>query len=121
MTDHEGFEKWLLNKNYPKSDLIFLHNGQKYQASHISDMFQAWQARGELDAVKIKELEDEIIGWQEKSIEREQHLQIANSAVEELTAKLDKAKEVLNMANWNQIGGYEGQQKWLELNRELDK
>ena len=53
----------------------------------------AWKARGELDAVKIKELEDEIIGWQEKSIEREQHLRIANSAVEELTAKLDKARK----------------------------
>ena len=107
MTDREEFEKfWESHRLYPDWN---------------TTVWKAWQARGELDAVKIKELEDEIIGWQEKSIEREQHLQIANSAVEELTAKLDKAKEVLNMANWNQIGGYEGQQKWLELNRELDK
>ena len=44
---------------------------------------------------RIKELEAEILGWQGKSIEREQHLQIANSAVEELTAKLDMAREAL--------------------------
>ena len=54
-----------------------------------------WQARGELDAVRIKELEAEILGWQGKSIEREQHLQIANSAVEELAAKLDNARVAL--------------------------
>jgi hypothetical protein len=41
--------------------------------------------------------------------------------VAELTAKLDKAREALSMASWNNIGGYEGQQRWLELNRELDK
>jgi hypothetical protein len=53
----------------------------------------AWQARDELDAVQLQQLE----------------------------AKLDKAREALSMASWNNIGGYEGQQKWLELNRELDK
>ena len=79
MTDREEFEKfWESHRLYPDWN---------------TTVWKAWQARGELDAVKIKELEDEIIGWQEKSIEREQHLQIANSAVEELTAKLDKAKD----------------------------
>ena len=68
-------------------------NGQKETAQ------AAWQARGELDAVKIKELEAEIIGWQGKSIEREQHLQIANSAVEELTARNKELFGYIKMMN----------------------
>ena len=83
-------------------------NGQKETAQ------AAWQARGELDAVRIKDLTALVV---------QQDKDNNNYAKEiiELTAKLDKAKEALSMASWNNIGGYEGQQRWLELNKELNK
>ena len=104
----EGFEKWWLTKFSAE----FLDSDNCWSA------WTGWQARGELDAVKIKELEVEnhalglIIDNEDKELA---------DKVAELTAKLDKAREALSMASWNNIGGYEGQQRWLELNRELDK
>ena len=174
MTDREEFEKWF-NEEF----------GDDY--THTEAMLLAWQARGEIDAVRIKELEARLndtknyhIEWcganvkiaeltvknkeledklnelvkfhssadklAEKQVEcidklaeltaKNKKLEVENHAlgliidnedkeladkIAELTSKLDKARAALSMASWNNIGGYEGQQKWMELNRELDK
>jgi hypothetical protein len=50
MTDHEEFEKWWLTKFSAE----FLDSDNCWSA------WTGWQARGELDAVKIKELEAEL-------------------------------------------------------------
>lgn len=84
---------------------VALKSGE-YDGTHI---MRAW-----LLVDKVKELEEEL-----KDADGAAQI-LANQKVE-LTAKLDKAKEALSMASWNNIGGYEGQQKWMELNRELDK
>ena len=74
MTEREEFEKWYkTTKN--KGEL---------------SRFEIWQARGELDAVRIKELEAEL-----KDADGAAQI-LANQKVE-LTAKLDKAKESLQL------------------------
>ena len=84
MTDHEEFEKWWLTKFSAE----FLDSDNCWSA------WTGWQARGELDAVKIKELEVEnhalglIIDNEDKELA---------DKVAELTAKLDKAREALNV------------------------
>ena len=91
MTDREEFEL-KISMEYEQPPCID-RDCDGYADGYVDNAWWGWQTRGELDAVKIKELEAEILSWQGKSIEREQHLQIANSAVEELTAKLDKARK----------------------------
>ena len=61
-------------------------NGQKETAQ------AAWQARGELDAVRIKELEAEVKKWQTNSVDLEYKCLDKNLLNDELTAKLDKAR-----------------------------
>ena len=83
MTDREEFEKfWESHRLYPDWN---------------TTVWKAWQARGELDAVKIKELEAKLAIQQTmpmkyKRMEFNAQLQKEN---EELTAKLDKAREAL--------------------------
>ena len=87
MTDREEFEKfWESHRLYPDWN---------------TTVWKAWQARGELDAVKIKELEAKLAIQQTmpmkyKRMEFNAQLQKEN---EELTAKLDKAREALIVAN----------------------
>ena len=76
--------------------------GNNWDRELREDAFDyAWQARGLLDAVRIKELKDEIIGWRGKSIEREQHLKIANSAVEALSLQVQVLREALEVAKYS--------------------
>lgn len=76
--------------------------GNNWDRELREDAFDyAWQARGKLDAVRIKELKDEIIGWRGKSIEREQHLKIANSAVEALSLQVQVLREALEVAKYS--------------------
>lgn len=76
--------------------------GNNWDRELREDAFDyAWQARGKLDAVRIKELKDEIIGWRGKSIEREQHLKIANSAVEALSLQVRVLREALEVAKYS--------------------
>ena len=54
MTDREEFEKWYaLFKNTPLKDEGFVTLTEDI-------MFSGWQAKGELDAVRIKELEAKL-------------------------------------------------------------
>jgi hypothetical protein len=78
-----------------------------------SEVIQLRKQVAELEAIN-KQLEFRLDAWYESS-------KNAVQRVNELTAQLDKAREALSMASWNQIGGYDLQQRWLELNRELDK
>ena len=101
MTDREEFEKWL-KENYTKG---YITDSDRKLATG------AWQARGELDAVRIKELEDRLNDTKNYHIE----WCGANVKIEELTAKLDKAKEALEFyadrKNWHkdsqQFGSFE--------------
>ena len=54
MTDREEFEKWFGKDTGYKSANKELYGKIK------EAMFSAWQARGELDAVRIKELEAKL-------------------------------------------------------------
>ena len=105
MTDREEFseqfEAWWLTK-FSKE---FLDSDNCWSA------WTGWQARGELDAVRIKELEDRLNDTKNYHIE----WCGANVKIEELTAKLDKAKEALEFyadrKNWHkdsqQFGSFE--------------
>ncbi len=165
MTDREEFEL-KISMEYEQPPCMD-RDCDGYADGYVDNAWWGWQARGELNAVKIKELEAlkiaHLVGNPLKEIQTlslqvqvlrdavsmvlethyfkfmgngvDEKIQlievltatpsqdewVRKSEIGELTAKLDNAKEALNMANWNQIGGYEGQQKWLELNRELDK
>lgn len=84
MTDRE-FEKWYVEIKWDRT-------------YHTKELMQyAWQARGGLDAVRIKELEAELaikqtMPMKYKRMAFNAQLQKEN---DELTAKLDKAKEYL--------------------------
>ena len=84
MTDREEFEKWWkLFEDVPTST---------WDNEHLHNLaILAWQARGELDAVKIKELE----------------------------AKLDKAREVLEL--YSRKGWEAGWEHAVQVLEELDK
>ena len=112
MTDREEFEL-KISMEYEQPPCID-RDCDGYADGYVDNAWWGWQARGELDAVHIEGLEGAV-----KLIYS--RFSDAVAEIKELTAKLDKAREALSMASWNQIGGYEGQQKWLELNRELDK
>jgi hypothetical protein len=87
MTDREAFEKWFKaewNADYYPTEAMYL----------------AWQARGELDVVRIKELEadlDKFHEWVESqsplALREYIHAQAAWQARGELDAK--KIKEIL--------------------------
>ena len=65
----------------------------------IEDVYKsfdgAWQARGELDAVKIKELEADLDDRKREVNLRCGQIQERDIRIAELTAKLDKAREAL--------------------------
>ena len=83
MTDREEFEKWWGVKPEERSlNMSLADNLTMYD-------WQAWQARGELDAVRIKELEEKLNDTKNYHIE----WCGANVKIAELTAKLDKARE----------------------------
>ena len=58
MTDREEFEKFL-NDNFLYDTSGFIQNeAERKKAQDESFVWRAWQARGELDAVRIEELEE---------------------------------------------------------------
>ena len=82
MTDREEFEKWFCKQ---------LDTGYAFTSDEQITSW-AWQARGELDSVRIKELEirnAELQAQVFKTVFDDRNLN-------ELTAKLDKAREALD-------------------------
>ena len=105
MTDREDFEVWA--KAFYQEQQMSLNSSEhfsrpnEYMLNHYQAAFEGWQARGKKDAERIAELKDEIIGWRGKSIEREQHLKIANSAVEALSLQVQVLREALEVAKYS--------------------
>ena len=83
MTDREEFEKWWGVEPEERSLNMSLADNLTMYA------WQAWQARGELDAVRIKELEEKLNDTKNYHIE----WCSANVKIAELTSKLDKARD----------------------------
>ena len=92
MTDREEFEKWVKEG---KDFYLRRNNFSEYITHTTRVQWVAWQARGELDAVRIKELEAEVKKWQTNSVDLEYKCLDKDLLIDELTAKLDKAKEAL--------------------------
>ena len=87
MTDREEFGKWW--RETKGTDIPYTG-----LASFTEDvMFSAWQARGELDAVRIKELEsfNKHLGLLNK--ENLTFICKQKTEIAELTVKLDKARD----------------------------
>jgi hypothetical protein len=83
-------------------------NGQKETAQ------AAWQARGELDAVRIKE-------WQDIASKYAIYEEQADVKIAELTAKLDKAKEALEFECGGRCNAEYNPCNAREVLKELDK
>ena len=83
MTDREEFEKWWESE---------------FNCAEGYGAFEAWQARGELDAVHIKVLEADLDDRKREVNLRCGQIQERDIRIAELTAKLDKAKEALSVA-----------------------
>ena len=104
MTDREEFEKWWLTKFSAE----FLDSDNCWSA------WTGWQARGELDAVRIKDLTALVV---------QQDKDNNNYAKEiiELTAKLDKAKEALEFECGGRCNAEYNPCNAREVLKELDK
>jgi hypothetical protein len=77
MTNREEFEKWW--KETKGTDIPYTG-----LASFTEDvMFSAWQARGELDAKRIAELEAELAEWKEVGLGHDEN---ARQAIKQRTA-----------------------------------
>jgi hypothetical protein len=83
-------------------------NGQKETAQ------AAWQARGELDAVRIKE-------WQDIASKYAIYEEQADVKIAELKAKLDKAKEALEFECGGRCNAEYNPCNAREVLKELDK
>ncbi len=94
MTDREEFEKWWGVEPEERSLNMSLADNLTMYA------WQAWQARGELDAVHIKVLEARLNDTKNYHIE----WCGANVKIAELTAKLDKAREALEFCAGTSYG-----------------
>ena len=88
MTDYEQFEAWWLTKFSAE----FLDSDNCWSA------WTGWQARGELEAVRIKVLEADLDDRKREVNLRCGQIQERDIRIAELTAKLDKAKEALSVA-----------------------
>jgi hypothetical protein len=60
MTDREEFEKFLKDNFLYDTSGFIQNEAERKKAQDESFVWRAWQARGELDAVKIKELESRL-------------------------------------------------------------
>ena len=87
---YSEFEKWLFNDEPRGSDEQI-----KFDLPEYNFAWWAWQARGELDAVRIKELEADLDDRKREVNLRCVQIQERDIRIAELTAKWDKAKEAL--------------------------
>ena len=83
MTDREEFEKFLKDNFLYDTSGFIQNEAERKKAQDESFVWRAWQARGELEAVKINGLELAL----EMGAEEYRHTKA------ELTAKLDKARD----------------------------
>lgn len=119
MTDREEFEKWL-KENYTKG---YITDSDRKLAKG------AWQARGALDAVRIKELEDRLRfqdEWLSNGVyyTTEEAFKLHdeyNSKIAELTAKLDKAKEALKRAAEDLVPHHTKPSTYKSVNEALEE
>ena len=81
----------------------------------------AWQARGELDAVRIKELESDLDDRKREINLRCGQIQERDTQIAELTAKLDKAREALKWIDKVNAMDYEYVRVARQALEELDK
>ena len=87
MTDREEFEKWAKHHDVNTMRMT-ISNAYMSNGAYLA--WASWQARGELDAVHIKELEGQLDESNKQYKERRNELV---NKVAELTAKLDAAKD----------------------------
>lgn len=94
MSDREEFEKWVKEGK----DFYLGHDNRNEYINHTTRMqWVGWQARGELDAVRIKELkainkqlEFRLDEWHESSINAVQRVNELTTKNKELEDKLDE-------------------------------
>lgn len=85
MTDREEFEKWLFNDEPRESDEQI-----KFDLPEYNFAWWAWLARGELDAVRIKE-------WQDIASKYAIYEEQADVKIAELTAKNKELRGYIKM------------------------
>ena len=119
MSNREEFEKWW--RETKGTDIPYTG-----LASFTEDvMFSAWQARGELDAMRIEELQTDRDEWKDSTITANRRFEIAEDKVAELKSKnkeleadLDDRKREINL-RCGQI--QERDIRIAELTAKLDK
>ena len=84
MTDREEFEKWFGKDTGYKSANKELYGKIK------EAMFSAWQARGELDAVRIKELEIQNALYAADEFKATTECIVMQATIAQLQKELDK-------------------------------